>query len=271
VLIIDDGKPCNRQTPHSHNFITHDGKTPAAIATLAKEQVQLYNTIKFFNGLAITGNAIKNSFEIRVSSGEIFSAKKLIFATGIKDILPNIQGLAACWGISVLHCPYCHGYEVRHEKTGILGNGAMAFDFTRLISNWTNDLTLFTNGASTFTTEQIEQLEKHNINIVEKEIESLEHSDGYIQNISFNDGSKFSITALYAPVPFEQHCTIPALLGCELTEEGYVKIDSFMETTVAGIFACGDNASTMRTVANAVAMGTTAGMIASKKMILDEF
>ena len=92
VLIIDEGKPCNRQTPYSHNFITHDGKTPAAIAALAKEQVQQYKTVTFFSGLAITGKAIKNGFEIRVSSGEIFEAKKIIFATGIRDILPDIEG-----------------------------------------------------------------------------------------------------------------------------------------------------------------------------------
>lgn len=271
VLIIDDGKPFNRQTPYSHNFITHDGKTPAAIASLAKEQVKLYNTITFFKGLAAKGKAIKNGFEIELSSGEIFEAKKLIFATGIRDVLPDIEGLAACWGISVLHCPYCHGYEVRQEKTGILGNGALAFDLTRLISNWTNDLTLFTNGASAFTTEQKDQLKKHCIDIVEKAVEKLEHSNGHIQNIIFSDGSKFSIKALYAPVPFEQHCTIPQLLGCELTEEGYIKVDPFMETTIAGVFACGDNATAMRTVANAVAMGTTAGMILSKKMILEAF
>lgn len=271
VLIIDEGKPCNRQTPHSHNFITHDGKTPAAIAAIAREQVMQYETVVFFNDLATTGEAIKNGFEIGVSSGEVFEAKKIIFATGIRDILTGIEGLAACWGISVLHCPYCHGYEVRHEKTGILGNGDMGFDFTRLISNWTNDLTVFTNGPSAFTTAQRELFEKHHIEIVETAIEKLEHINGQVQSIIFEDGSKFSIKALYAPVPFEQHCTIPALLGCQLTEEGYIKIDPFMETTVAGVYACGDNATTMRTVANAVAMGTTAGMIASKKMILGAF
>lgn len=271
VLIIDDGKPCNRQTPHSHNFITHDGESPAAIAAAAKLQVESYNTVKFHNGLATGGKKTETGFEIVVSSGEIFLTKKLIFATGIKDILPNIQGLAACWGISVLHCPYCHGYEVRNEKTGILGNGALAFDLTRLISNWANDLTLFTNGASTFTTEQKEQLEKHHIEIVETAVEKLEHTNGYIQNVIFSDGSKLSIKALYALVPFEQHCVIPKSLGCQLTEEGYIKVDPFLETNIAGVFACGDNASTMRTVANAVAMGTTAGMIVSKKMILEEF
>jgi thioredoxin reductase len=237
VLIIDEGKPCNRQTPYSHNFITHDGKTPLEIATLAKKQVQLYNTIEFFIGLATNGRAIKNGFEIQVSSGEIFEAKKIIFATGIRDILPDIDGMAACWRISVLHCPYCHGYEVRYEKTGVLANGVIGFDFTRLISNWTNDLTLFTNVTSKLTVEQREQLEKYHISIVEKEIENLEQVNGHLQNIIFRDGSKFSIKALYAPVPFEQHCTISASLGCQLTEEGYIKVDAFLETIISGVFA----------------------------------
>ena len=102
VLMIDDEKSCNRQTPHSHNFITNDGNSPAAIAALAKTQINKYDTVRFFNGLATGGKKTETGFEIVVSSGEIFSAKKLIFATGIMDILPHIEGLAACWGISVL-------------------------------------------------------------------------------------------------------------------------------------------------------------------------
>lgn len=271
VLIIDGGKPCNRQTPYSHNFITHDGDTPTEIASLANLQVRRYETVTFYNGLAT--NAIKtiHGFDIEVASGETFSTREIIFATGIKDIMPDIDGFAACWGISVLHCPYCHGYEVRHEKTGILGNGETSFDFARLISNWTNDLTLFTNGTSTLTVEQITNLEKHQIKIVEKEVQSLEHSNGNVKNIIFRDGTKFNVKAIYAPTPFEQHCIIPSSLGCAFTDEGYIKIDSFLETTIKGVYACGDNVTRMRTVANAVAMGTTAGMTVSKKMILEDF
>ena len=271
VLIIDDGKPCNRQTPFSHNFLTNDGKSPTEIAALANLQVRRYETVKFFDGLATSGIKTGNGFEIQVASGETFAAKKLIFATGIRDMLPDIDGLAACWGISVIHCPFCHGYEVRNEKTGILGNGDHSYDFSSLILNWTKDLTLFTNGASTLTAEQTQRLEKHNISIVEKEVERLVHTNGLLQNIVFKDGSKFSPKALYAPASFEQHCPIPQLLGCELTDDGYIKIDPFQETTVPGVFACGDNTTRMRTVANAVAMGTTAGMTVSKKIILDEF
>jgi thioredoxin reductase len=271
VLIIDDGKPCNRQTPYSHNFITTDGTPPSEIAALAKLQVKKYDTITFVNGWATNGIKTENGFEIKISAGQIFAAKKLIFATGIMDLLPGIEGVDACWGISVLHCPYCHGYEVRHEKTGILCNGDTGFDFAALISNWTKDLTLFTNGQSMFTAEQTAKLRRHHIKVVDKQIEKLEHINGCIQKITFTGGTRSFIKALYLPVAFEQHCKIPESLGCQLTEEGYVKIDAFQETTVPGVFACGDNAARMRTVANAVAMGTTAGMTASKKMILEEF
>jgi thioredoxin reductase len=271
VIIIDSGKPCNIQTPHSHNFITQDGKTPAEIAKLARQQVERYDTVSFFNGLAIKGVKTENGFEIQVSSGETFRAKKLIFATGIRDIMADIDGYAECWGISVLHCPYCHGYEVRNERTGILGNGDYGFEFSNLISNWTKDLTLFTNGKSTLTAEQVAKIEKHHIKIVEKEIEKLEHSNGDLQNIIFKDGSTSSVKAIYARSPFEQHCTIPENLGCELTDQGYIKIDPFQKTTVHGIYACGDNTTRMRSVSNAVAMGTTAGMMANKEIIEEEF
>lgn len=271
VLVIDDGKPCNRQTPHSHNFLTNDGKTPSEIAAIANLQMSKYETIRFFKGLAMNGVRTDHGFEIEVATGETFFAKKLIFATGIIDLLPNIDGLQACWGISVIHCPYCHGYEVRNEKTGILGNGDPGFDFARLISNWTKDLTLLTNGASKLKAEQKNRLLQHGINIVEKEIDRIEHDNGYVQHIVFKDGTKETIKAIYAPSPFVQHCKIPEQLGCELTQDGYIKIDHYQETTVKHVFAVGDSAAKMRTVANAVAMGTAAGMAISKTMILEEF
>jgi thioredoxin reductase len=271
VLIIDSGKPCNRQTPYSHNFITHDDKTPAEIATLAKQQVEKYKTVTFFDGLVVNGSKTKFGFDVQTESGEVFSAKKLIFATGIKDIMANIPGFRECWGISVLHCPYCHGYEVRNERTGILANGEQGFEFAILISNWTKDLTLFTNGNSTLTLEQTAKISEHGIKIVEKEIDELAHSNGHLRNIIFKDGTTSSIKALYARIAFEQHCNLPQSLGCELTDEGYVKIDAFQKTNIHGIFACGDNTTRVRTVANAVSMGATAGMIVNKEIIFEEF
>ncbi|HZF64175.1 MAG TPA: NAD(P)/FAD-dependent oxidoreductase [Chitinophagaceae bacterium] len=272
VLIIDSGSPCNEQTPYSHNFLTNDGKAPGEIANLAKEQVGVYDTVGFLNALVVKADIkTEKGFEIEIQTGETFTTKKLVFATGIKDIMPNIQGFADCWGISVLHCPYCHGYEVRHQKTGILANGDIAFEMSSLISNWTDDLTLYTNGKSALAFQQKDKLEKHNINVVETDIENLEHKNGHIHNIIFKDGSKSPLTALYARVPFVQHSTIPQSIGCEITQDGYIKVDPAQKTSVYGVYACGDNTTRIRTVANAVSMGTTTGLMVNKELIEEEF
>lgn len=271
VLIIDSGEPCNRQTPHSHNFLTQDGKTPTEITTLAREQVQKYDTIIFLKAQAIRGTKTTDGFRIETNLGETYSSRKLVFATGIKDVLPEITELANCWGISVLHCPYCHGYEVKDAPTGILGNGDYGFEFSILVSNWTKTLSLFTNGKSTLTQVQVERLNQHGIEIIEKEIDRLDHYNGSLQRIFFKNGTISLTNVLYTRPSFEQHCVIPESLGCELTADGYIKTDITQSTTVHGIYACGDNTTRIRTVANAVAMGTTAGMMVNKEICTELF
>lgn len=271
VLIIDSGLPCNRQTPHSHNFITYDGEKPAVISRKAREQVLQYETVQFLQELVVTGQKTEHGFEINTDSGRVFHAKKLVFATGITDIMPVIPGFAECWGISVIHCPYCHGYEYRHEETGILANGDMAFEFCKLISQWTRKLTVFTHGISTLTPKQVEHLANHEIRIVETEIDRLVHHDGKMEEIIFKNGFVAPLTALYARIPFIQHSDIPVQLACELTEQGYIKVDVLQRTTVPGVFACGDNTSPMRSVANAVATGNMAGAAVNKELIEEEF
>lgn len=271
VLVINSGEPCNAQTPYSHNFLTRDGSTPAGIAGVGKEQVEKYETVKFLNGFAFSGKKTDKGFEIMIETGETFQALKLIFATGIKDLMPAIEGFSECWGISAIHCPYCHGYEVRGTRTGILSNGDHAFELAKMISNWTPDLTLYTNDVSAITAGQTALLKENNIRIIEKQISKLEHLAGHIRHIVFTDGTKSSLNALYAPRPFIQHCTIPESLGCVMTQDGYIKTDPFQHTSIEGIYASGDNTSRARTIANAVAMGTAAGMAVSKKLIMEQF
>lgn len=271
VLIIDSGKPCNRQTPHSHNFITQDGTPPGEIAAIARQQVEKYDTVQFLSGLVTSGEKTETGFKVQTETGEIFTARKLVFATGIKDIMPEIPGFAECWGISVLHCPYCHGYEVKGQQTGILANGDYGFEFTTLISNWTKDLTLYTNGASTLTPEQKEKLDKHGIRTNEAEIASLEHRGGHLQKIIFKNGQKVPVKALYARCPFVPHCPVPEALGCELTPEGYIKVNPLQQTSMPGVFACGDITTRIRTVANAVATGTTTGIMVNKELLEESF
>lgn len=271
VLIIDDGKPCNRFTPHSHNFLTQDGNVPGEIASIARTQVEKYDTVHFLNARATTGVKTQHGYKIQVESGETFTAGKLVFATGIRDMLPPIPGVSECWGKSALHCPYCHGYEVRNEKTGILGNGEYGFEFSALITNWTKNLTLFTNGPSTLTVNQTEKLKSKSISIIEKEIETLEHNNGQLSALVFRDGTRTSLSALYIRAPFEQHCSIPQQLGCKLDEDGYLEVNPAQKTTVDGIYACGDNVTRSRSVANAVSMGTIAGMMVNKEMCMEAF
>jgi thioredoxin reductase len=271
VLIIDNGMPCNNQTPRSHNFLTQDGNTPAEIAAIAKQQLAHYPTITILTGLSVKGTKTANGFEIQINSGEIFAASRLVFATGIRDMLPAIKGMDECWGISVLHCPFCHGYEVCDEMTGIFGNGESAYQLAVLISNWTDDLTVFTNGASYFTIEQSTKLQSHGIRVIEKEIAELVHQGGYVQQIIFKDGTTATVKAAYIRSPFRQSSQIPEAMGCAITPEGYIKTDEFQETTVTGIFACGDNTNKLRTLANAVASGTTTGMSISKQLISLQF
>jgi len=271
ILVIDSGKPCNAQTPHSHNFLTHDGQIPKEIADSGKSQVLKYPTVHFYNGLAVSGTKTENGFEITTSTGDRFTAKKLIFTTGLKDQMPELDGFAACWGISILHCPYCHGYEVKNEKTGIIGNGDVGFETAKMIQNWTKDLTIFTNGKSTFTQPQNEKLARHGIKIMETEIAALSHEQGKIRHIVFKDNRKEAVSAIYTRPPFVQHCEVPQQLGCAFTEQGLIKIDPFQQTTVPGIFAAGDNSNLARVLSLSVSSGTMAGAMVNRTLIEDEF
>lgn len=270
VLIIDSGMPCNRQTPHSHNFITHDGEKPAVIAEKAKAQVLKYETVQFHEGLAVSGKKTEDGFSIATQAGEKFVGRKIIFATGLQDIMPEIKGFAECWGISVIHCPYCHGYEFRGKKTGIMANGERAFHLSGLVNNLTGNLNILTSGQAEFTEEQMEKLKVHNINVIDKKITEIVHEDGNIKEVIFEDGNKMDFDAVYAAIPFKKQVDIPVALGCELTEDEYIKVDSFQKTSVYGIFACGDN-SGMRSVANAVATGNMAGAMANSELTSEQF
>ncbi|TDO93962.1 NAD(P)/FAD-dependent oxidoreductase [Flavobacterium sp. 245] len=271
VLVIDSGLPCNRQTPHSHNFITQDGEKPAVISAKAKLQVDLYKTVHFYNDLAVKAIKKGNGFEVSTESGEVFISRKILFASGVKDLLPEIRGFADCWGISVLHCPYCHGYEVKNEKTAIIANGEMAFEYAKLISNWTKDLRLCTNGKSALTLEQTEILQKKGISIFEEEIDSFEHNDGYVSNIVFKNQEKVEVKAIYARPPFEQHCSLPIDLGCDVNEQGLLKVDAMQKTNIPGIYASGDCTTQMRSVAIAVSTGSFAGAVINKDLIDEDF
>ena len=271
VLVIDSGNPCNKQTPHSHNFLSRDGATPCEITDLSREQVLKYPTVSFRTGLVT--DVIPNSeiFTVITQDSTQVTGRRIIFATGVTDTIPLTEGFAECWGISVLHCPYCHGYEVHNKKSGVLANGDQGFELAKTISHWTNDLTLYTNGTSTLTPEQVLLLNKHNIIIIENEIESLSHENGYIKQLQFKDAAAEDIEALFTQLPFMQQCTIPEKLGCSLTEKGFIEVNKCLESCIPGVYAAGDCLTLFRSVANAVASGNKVGAMINKSFIEEEF
>jgi thioredoxin reductase len=268
VLIIDAGLPSNRMTPHSHNFLTHDGDTPAEIARIARRQLEAYASVESVSDVAVYVERTPSGFRVETMCGNMYAASKLVFATGITDIMMNIDGFKECWGKSVLHCPYCHGYEVRHQRTGVLANGTAGFEYALLVSNWTSSLMLYTNGVSTLTSEQLRECDARGFSVVETAIKRIEHTDGQVHALTFDDGARVDVDVIYAKCTFEQHCLIPAMLGCEHSPDGYINVDAQQQTSVDGIYACGDNTSPMRTVANAVAAGTATGMHVNKGLVM---
>ena len=271
TLIIDAGLPCNRQTPHSQNFLTQDGTPPAQIAAIAREQLLKYETLEFLNASAVEASFSGESIVVTTDGGESYSGRKIIIATGIKDQFPDIPGMAECWGISVIHCPYCHGYEYKGRTTGILANGDAAIHHAMLVRRLTSDLFIFTNGEADFGEEARALLQKSGIPVVEKELLQVEHRKGYLHALVFRDGTTQTLEALYARLPFEPSSQIPAMLGCKITEQGFIEIDPMQKTSVGHVFACGDNCSPMRSVANAVAGGNLAGAMANAELSKEEF
>ncbi len=270
VLVLDSNDPCNKRTPHSHNFVTQDGATPAAIRSKIIAELQPYTTVQLKGALVtnVTGN--DGAFEIQTED-EIFQAKKILFATGVKNNLPDIPGFADSWGISVLHCPYCHGYEIRNQPTGIFANGANVMHMAKLINNWTKSLTVFTNGPAFLTDQERVLLTKNSIAVVEDSIINIAHRNGYIVQLEFENREAFKLNALYARLPFVQHTALPQQLGCAINDDGFIVTDEMKKTSVKGVYAAGDNISMMRSVANAVAAGSMAGAIINHELIEEEF
>lgn len=271
VLIIDSGNPCNKQAPFSHNFLTWDGAVPSGIITKGKEQVLCYPGVIFHEGKVIDVNKKDFGFESITETGEKFNSKKLLFATGVIDVMPEIRGFSDCWGISILHCPYCHGYEEKGKLTAVLANGEHAIHVCMVLLNLTKNIVLLTNGKSSLTENQTLKLKIHNIGIIEKEVRCIKHKSGQIESVCFEDGQDLDVPVMYAKIPFIQQCPHAEKLGCEITEDGFIKVDEAKKTTVHGIYAAGDNTTLGRTISRAVSAGTIAGMMINGEMSLESF
>lgn len=268
VVVLDTGTPRNRFSPRSHGFFTHDGSTPEAMLSEARRQLSAYGTIGVVSGEAIDAFGARDAFAVRLASGDTLSARRLIVASGVKDILPSITGLDERWGSSVLHCPYCHGYEYADHRLGVLYAGTGSMHHARLIANW-GPTTLFTNGIEL---EDDGTLAAHGIALDTAPIEALHGPGRALTHVVMASGQSVALDALYVAPSIEPRGPVAKALGCAMqdTPAGRIlAIDERMMTSVPGVYAAGDAASFPSMVARAVSDGSIAGAMISQSLIFD--
>ncbi|PJZ83811.1 NAD(P)/FAD-dependent oxidoreductase [Leptospira harrisiae] len=268
IIVFDTERPCNKNTPASHNFITHDGKTPKTIRENALSDLRKYPNFQLELGEVTTIDKTDSGYVLKGNGFSPIQTEKIIFATGLKDILPEIPGFAESWGKSVIHCPYCHGYEFVGETTGLWMNENGVFEHSKFLKHWSKQLTVYTNGPIQFSKEEQIQLEKEGISVVTDLVEALIHKDGQISAIKLKSGKEDPIQALYARVLMVQNSKLPEEIGCKLLPSGHLEVTNFYETNIAGVYAVGDMASMFRSVAHAVHSGNIAGAMLNRAMIL---
>lgn len=271
TLVFDDGQPCNRFSHASHGFLTRDGVAPGELLQIAREQLHLYNTVEFCAGTVQAIASSADGFEVETAAGDHYAARKVLLATGLKDVLPAIPGIEALWGSSVFHCPYCDGWEVRDQPLVVMGSTPATFHQTMMVHHWSPHLTLCTNADWNPSPEQRQLLDKNGISLNEKPIARVEGENGQIQQIVFADGSALSCKAMFIHPEAQHRTPFAEMLGCAVNEQNRVQVDVLGRTSVSGVYAAGDLANPMRSIAASVAQGAAAGAGINYDLIVEDF
>ncbi|TRC72704.1 NAD(P)/FAD-dependent oxidoreductase [Mesorhizobium sp. WSM4310] len=270
VLVIDAGRPRNRFAAHSHGFLGQDGRTPGAILDDARRQLLAYPTARLVNARA--DRAVANSssdFEITTDGGETFGAARLVLATGVRDILPEVPGLAKQWGKTVLHCPYCHGYEVSGGPLGVLATGPMSMHQAQLIADW-GDVTLFGNGQIEPDAGQMLALESKTITFESAIVSELREDGSGGLIVHLEGGRTAGVRAMFTAPRNTMASPLAEQLGCGFTDGllgPVISVDDRQQTTIPGVYAAGDAARAMHNIAFAVSGGTFAGVCAHQSLV----
>lgn len=256
VLVIDAGLRRNRFASHSHGFLGQDGVDPAEIAGTARRQLEAYPTLTWIDGTAENASGEKDAFVVTTAAGK-HRGRRLLLATGVTDELPAIEGLAERWGTSVLHCPYCHGYELNRGRIGVIATGPMSLHQAQLIPEW-GEVTFLVNGALTLDDAARADLSARGVAIEETPVARLDgHAD-----VLLADGRRLSFAGLFTATRNAPATSIAASLGCEIEETPFgtqIRTNAMKETSVPGVFACGDVARVPHSVSLAVGDGAWAG------------
>lgn len=265
VLVIDAGQRRNRFANHSHGFLSQDGVDPSEIAKRSREQLSRYETLAWYEGTAERAGGSRGAFSVVLADGRSSEGRRVLFATGVSDTLPAIEGLEERWGKSVFHCPYCHGYELDRGRIGVIATGLGSLHQALLLPDW-GDVTLFTNGALKLDEAQHGELAARGAKIEKVTIIRLEGE----ADVRLADGRLLSFAGLFTASRNRPATAIAETLGCELEETPFgfqIRTDGMKETSVSGAFACGDVARVPHSVSLAVGDGAWAGAQVHRSLV----
>ncbi|WP_300012503.1 NAD(P)/FAD-dependent oxidoreductase [Pseudonocardia sp.] len=275
VLVVDAGAPRNAPAGHIHNYLGREGCPPGELLAAGRAELDGYGGT-VVDGSVTAAEPVEGGFRVRLAGGETVHARRLLLTTGLVDELPEVDGLAGRWGRDVLHCPYCHGYEVRDRAIGVLATGPAAMHHVQLFRQLSSDVTLFLHTGPEPTDEQWEQLAARGIAVVDGEVAGVEVTDGRLCGVRLRSGEVVAREALVVAPRFTART--PAVAGLSVTEVrmgeyvvgSQVDTDPTGATSVPGVWAAGNVADVMAQVGAAAAAGVRAGAAINADLVAED-
>lgn len=270
VLLVDAGQPRNRFAAHSHGFLGQDGKAPHEIVAEARRQLAAYPTVEFADGLASAARRTADGFAVVLGDGREAAGARLVLATGLRDELPAIAGIEGRWGATVLHCPYCHGYEVAGQPLGVLANHALSVHHGMLVPDWGSSTTYFTQGVFEPDAEQLAALAQRGVRIERTPVVGFVGTAPAMEAVRLADGRLLPMAAVFTAPKTRMASPLAQQLGCAFDDGplgATVRVDDMQQTTVEGVYAAGDMAQPRANATLAAAGGVMAGVGAHMSLI----
>lgn len=266
VLVVDSGMPRNGPAKHMHGFLSRDGLPPGDLLASGREEVKAYGG-HFLDGTASEiGGDRTHGFRVQTSNGREILARRLLVATGLRDELPNIPGLGERWARDVLHCPYCHGYEVRELPIGVLGSGPDSVRYAQLIRQWAPDVVYLTS-PGTLTAVQRAELAARAIEVVEGSVSRVLVLDDRLCGVEMADGRTIGRDVLFVPPRLVPNNGLLAALGCDVDHDGWPVMDSAGQTTVSGVWVAGNVGNPRAQVISAAGEGSAAAIAINADLV----
>lgn len=281
VLVVDGGQPRNALAAHVHNYLTRDGTPPSELLALGRAEVRSYGgtlVAGTVNHIERVEHQEERGFRVMLAGHASVYARRLLVATGLIDELPDVPGVAERWGRDVIHCPYCHGWEVRDQAIGVLATGPMAVHSTQLFRQLSADVVLFQHTAPPLPAEQVEQLAARDITIVTGEVAALEIHDDRLTGVRLGSGTIIQRQVVAVASRLAARADVLRMLGLEMTKlevgghvlGAYVAADANGVTSLPGVWVAGNIADPMGQVISSAAAGMRAGAMINADLIAEE-